>query len=330
MVDAGATDDGYSMASDDRFWMGRTVLVAGASGLIGRALMRALQPLAARVSGWSTADGDLREPEAARRMIDAVKPDVLFLIAGRQGGVAYNLAHPVAFLEDNALIGVNVIRAAARGGVSRLVHAGTTAVYSPQAVMPYREADAGAGPFDPTHESYALAKLVATRLCSAYSQADGRAFTSALLTNVYGPGGSFATDRSTVAAGLVSRAVEAKRNGLDELVIWGSGRALRDLMHVDDVTRALICIAEHADAPTPLNVCSGLESSIREIALTAVAAAGFKGRLSFDASRPEGVLRRVADPVRLFALGFRPRVDLKTGLGSLVADYLARFPHPAD
>jgi GDP-L-fucose synthase len=323
-------DAGYSTASDARFWRTRAVLVAGAAGLIGGTLMRALQPLAARVSGWSTADGDLREPEAARRMIDAAKPDVVFLMAARQGGVAENLAHPVAFLEDNVLIGVNVIRAAAGFGVARLVHAGTTAVYSPQASMPYQEADAGVGPLDPTHASYALAKLVATRLCDAYSLAEGRAFTSALLTNVYGPGGSFAADRATVAAGLVARAIEAKRKGLDELVIWGSGRALRDLMHVDDAAGALIRIAERADAPTPVNVCSGREASVREIAIAAAAAAGFTGRLKFDASRPEGVLRRVADPARLFALGFQPRVALKEGLASLVADYLARFPHPAD
>ncbi len=302
----------------------KPILIAGASGLIGQALVRRLGD--AEIVGWRRSDGDLREMEAARRMLAKAPFGVVFLLSATQGGVADNVARPVAFLEDNALIAINVLRACAEAGVKRVVYAGSTAVYPASAPQPYREEQIGAGSLDATHASYALAKLVGIRLCDAYSASDEHCFTPAILTNIYGRGGSFDPTQATVVAAMARKAVEARRTGERAMSVWGTGNATRDLLYADDAADALIRIAAQTDLEGAINVSSGVEVSIRDIAEAAAKAAGFEGQLAFDTSKPEGVARRVSDASRLGALGFRPRISLAEGMAAMVADFEQRFP----
>ncbi|MGD9982087.1 MAG: NAD-dependent epimerase/dehydratase family protein [Hyphomonadaceae bacterium] len=297
------------------------VMIAGAGGAVGSALMRLLHGQTRTLRGWRQADGDLREETAARAALIEQKYDVVFLLAATQGGIADNIARPRAFLEDNARIAFNVIGAAAECDVSRLVFAGSTVLYSPDAPQPYREQDLAKGALDATHEGYALAKLLGMRLCAYYASERGLHYTTAVLGNVIGPGCTFEPPRAGVAASLIKRAVDARRAGASALSVWGTGRATRDLLPAADAAAALALIAERQASPAPINVASGVDRPMVDIAKAAAAAAGFEGAIAFDASKPEGALSRSVDIAQLRALGFSPQVQLADAFAELAAIY---------
>jgi GDP-L-fucose synthase len=214
------------------------VLVAGAGGVVGAALMRRLNGAVRFLRGWRTKDGDLREESVAQAALAEHDYDVVFLLAATQGGIADNIARRRAFLEDNARITLNVVRAAADRGVPRLIFAGSAILYAPDAAQPYQEAQVGQAEFDQTHQGYALAKLMGLRLCSHYTAERKLAYTTAVLGSVFGPGCSFDPARANVAPSLIKRAIDARRANAPTLSVWGTGNATRDLLAADDPAEA--------------------------------------------------------------------------------------------
>ncbi len=313
--------DDFPHGFDPSWWSSKTVLVAGAGGLIGAALMRLLDGRTRHLKGWRRRNGDLRNPGIAREAISGGAYDVIFLMAATQGGIIDHLARPVAYLRDNAEIGLSVIGAAGEAGVPHLVYAASGALYPADAGEALSEDRIASGPIDPAHRPYAAAKLMGVRLCEAYAAERGFAYAPAIINNTYGPGGSFDPSRSTLIHGMIARAEQARAAGGRRLVVWGTGKAHRDVLYGDDAARALILVAQSAKA-APVNVASGVNRSVREIAEVIAAAAGLDG-LEFDPTKPEGALSRPVEISRLSALGFAPSVTLADGIARTRAAYRA-------
>lgn len=299
------------------FWVNKSVLIAGSGGLIGGALLRALSERCARLHGWRRKDGDLRDPHAARAMLAHGPFDIVFVLAATQGGIGDHLARPLAYVRDNAAIALNCMGAAADAGIAHLVFTASSALYPDGEEGPFREGQLAMGGIDPAHRPYAAAKLLGLRLCEAAAGELGLCFTPAILGNIYGPGGSFDPQRATFVHGLIARALAARRNGESLLGVWGSGRARRDVLYGEDAAAALMAIAEAGD-PRPINVASGLNPSVAEIAALIAGLAGLDG-VRFDASKPEGALSRAMDVSRLSALGFAPKMALEDGIARTFA-----------
>lgn len=301
------------------FWLNKSVLIAGGGGLVGGALVRALSGRCARLQAWRREDGDLREPQAARAMLALGPFDVVFVLAATQGGLADHLARPLAYVRDNAAIALNCIGAAADAGIARLVFAASSALYPDDAEGPFSESQLAIGRIDSAHRPYASAKLLGVRLCEAAASELGLCYVPAILGNIYGPGGRFDPQRATFVHALIARALAARRAGEFLLDVWGSGRARRDVLHVEDAAAALMAIAQAGD-PHPINVASGLNPSVADIAALIAGLAGLEG-VRFDASKPEGALSRAMDISRLRALGFAPKVALEDGIARTFAYY---------
>lgn len=288
------------------------VLVAGSGGLIGAALLRALEGRCGALVGWRMRDGDLRDRRASEAMFDRGPFDLVFLMAATQGGIADHKARPAAYASDNARIALNVIDEAARRGAPRLVYAASGALYPDGATRPLTEDMIASGPIEASHRPYAAAKLLGVRLCEAHAAERGHAYASAIINNTYGPGGTFDPQRSTLIHGMITRAVESRRAGGRRLSVWGTGRAKRDVLYVDDAATALLHVAA-ANTSGAFNIASGVNRPVGDIAAVIARAAGLDG-VDFDPSRPEGALSRAIDISRIASLGFTPRIDLETGV----------------
>lgn len=271
----------------------------------------------------SRAEVDLRDPEAAQAWVRSNAPEVIFLAAARVGGLGANLDDPAGFLTDNVRIATNVIDAAHRFGVSKLIYVASSAMYPVEAPQPLKENSLFSGMIDPGHEGYALAKIVGAKLCAFHRRQHGDDFIVALPCNLYGPGASFDPDRSHVAAALLRRAHEARLSG-STMTVWGTGRPMRELLYVDDCADALVRLAEEYSDDRPVNVGSGQEYSIAEIAAAAARTVGFSGELRFDPSKPDGVARRVMDTSTLSGLGWAAHTSLEAGLRHTYEDFLTR------
>ena len=306
----------------------RKVCVVGSGGLIGAELTRQLRSHGACVMGWRRQDGDLRTQKAVSTLAARGPFDIVFLMAGRQGGIAEQLSDPIGFGVDNALITANCLSAFRDLGVPRLIYAASTAVYPTRdeaGLDAFTEADLGQGPPDKAHFTYSAAKLLGIRLCHAICETDGLSFTPALIGNTFGPGGTFDPSRSTLVHGMVRRAVDAHARGDQNLLVWGTGAARRDILYVQDAARALILVGL-SDEERPVNIASGQSRSVREIGKQIAAAVGLDG-LQFDPSKPEGVLDRPIDITRLRTLGFEPQVPFSDAIDATVDAYLAETTH---
>lgn len=304
---------------------GKRVWVAGHAGMLGAALMRRLQSAApSALLGEPRSALDLRDPQATLSWAKRERPQAVFLTAGTIGGIAANTASPADFLRDNLLIAASVIDAAFKVGVEKLVYVGSAATYPLHAAQPLREADLMSGALEPAHEGYAMAKLSGIKLCQAYRRQHGADFIAALPTNLYGPGDRYDPQNAHVIPALIRKAHEARLAGRDSIEIWGTGQARRDFLYVDDCADALAVLMARCSGETPVNIGSGRDVSIAEVARAVMRAAGLTGRLRFDVARPEGAPRRLLDITALTALGWTPQVDLDTGLSRAYADYQAR------
>jgi GDP-L-fucose synthase len=253
--------------------------------------------------------------------IRSVRPAVVFACSGRSGGVHTNLREPASLMLDNLEHILAIHRAAEDAGVDRLLYFASSCCYPRDCAQPMREETLFTGPVEPTSEAYAIAKQAGIALCAAVRRQYDRRYTAVIPADCYGPGDDFHPDRSHVLAALVRRFVEAKRENAAEVAVWGTGAPERDFLHADDLAAGAVLIAEN-DVEGPINVGSGVGTSIRALAEVVQTAAGFEGRLRFDTTRPDGAPRKVLDSSRMAALGWSPRVALSEGVAATVRWYL--------
>lgn len=301
------------------------IFVAGASGMVGSALVRRL-----RGGGYTQlltptrAALDLLDQRAVFDWLAAQRPQYLFIAAARVGGIAANQAQPADFAYDNLQIEANLIRGAHRAGVQRLMFLGSSCIYPRDCPQPMREEHLLSGALEPSNRAYAVAKIAGIELADAHNRQHGRRYLSVMPTNLYGPGDHYDLATSHVLPALLRKAHEAHQRGHGELVVWGSGTPRREFLHVDDLADACVHLMQ-IDHPGPLvNIGCGEDLTIRELAETVMQVVGFSGRIVFDASRPDGAPRKLLDIARLAATGWRARIGLREGIADAFADFLRR------
>ncbi|MBW3665740.1 MAG: GDP-L-fucose synthase [Actinobacteria bacterium] len=303
---------------------GKRVWVAGHRGLVGSALLRRLESENNAELITATSDEvDLRRQEATEAFVADTRPDVVLSAAAKVGGIHANRTAQGEFLYDNLMIGANVIESARRFGVEKTLVLGSSCIYPREAPQPMAEAYLLTGPLEPTNEGYAIAKIAALELTKMYRrQYDMRAI-SLMPTNLYGPNDNFDLETSHVLPALLRKIHEAKESGQDTVVIWGTGEPRREFLHVDDLADATIYATEHYEGEEHLNVGSGEDISIRELAEMIAGVVGYEGGFAYDTSMPDGTPRKLLDVTRLQELGWKPSIDLRDGIQHTYDWYLA-------
>ncbi|CAM4279618.1 GDP-L-fucose synthase family protein [Deinococcus marmoris] len=303
---------------------GDRIYVAGHGGLVGGALVRALKAEGhTNIITRGSRELDLRDQAAVRAFFEGERPQYVFLAAAKVGGIHANSTRPAEFLYDNMMIAANVIHAAHVTGVTKLLNLGSTCIYPRDAAQPLREDALLTGPLEDTNRAYAVAKIAAIELCDQYRAQYGSDFISAMPTNLYGPGDNFDLMGSHVLPALIRKMVDARETHSPTVSIWGSGTPLREFLHVDDLADACLFLMRHVSEPGPINVGTGQDLSIREVAEQIRAVVGYPGELAFDASKPDGTPRKITDVSRIHAMGWHHRISLEDGLRSTVEWYLA-------
>jgi GDP-L-fucose synthase len=291
------------------------IFVAGHRGLVGSALLsRLTEEGFTNILTRSRSELDLTEETAVHDFFRNERPEIVILAAARVGGIRANMDSPVEFLVDNLRIQNNVIRAAHDHGARKLLFLGSSCIYPKQAPQPIRESALLTGPLEPTNEPYAIAKITGIKLCQAYTREYGANFVSAMPCNIYGPNDNFDLISSHVLAAILRKAHEAKISGARELVLWGSGAPLREFLHVEDLASAILFLLRNYDSPEIVNVGSGEDLSIRELAKMICKIVGFDGELKWDETKPDGFPRKLLDVSKLAALGWRPSIPLREGI----------------
>jgi GDP-L-fucose synthase len=298
---------------------GKRVWVAGHRGMVGSALLRRLERENCAVITAARGEVDLRRQTEVESFVSRTRPQAVFLAAARVGGILANDRSPASFLYDNMLIAANVIDAAHRNGVDKLVNLGSTCVYPKFAPQPISEDALLTGSLEPTNQWYAVAKIAAIKLCDAYRRQYGCDFISAMPTNLYGPNDNFDLESSHVIPALIAKIAAAKDNRQEKVVLWGTGTPQREFLHVDDCAEALVHLMVNFSGEGPINVGTGTDIAIRELAEMIARIVGFSGRIVFDSSKPDGTPRKLTDISRLTALGWSARIPLEQGLGETYA-----------
>jgi GDP-L-fucose synthase len=293
---------------------GRRVFVAGHRGMVGSALLRRLASEQCELLTVTRSALDLRRQDAVERWFGAHRPEAVFVAAATVGGILANDTRPAEFLYDNLMIAANVIEAARRSGVQKLLFLGTSCVYPRLAPQPMAEEALLTGALEPTNQWYAIAKIAGLKLCAAYRRQHGVDFIAAQPTNLYGPGDTYDLAASHVVPALIAKTHRAKLSGAKEVEIWGTGTPRREFMHVDDLADALVFLMEHYSGESPINIGCGEDVSIRELAELIAAAVGYRGGFRYDSTRPDGAPRKLLDATKLSAMGWRPHIALGDGL----------------
>ena len=291
------------------------IFVAGYRGLVGSALIRRLE-----AGGFTNlpkrdrSELDLADEAAVQNFFAQDKPAIVIFAAAKVGGIKANSDFPVEFLLDNLRVQNSVIRAAYNAKVRKLLFLGSSCIYPKEAPQPIPESALLTGPLEPTNEAYAIAKIAGIKLCQAYVSEYGANFISAMPTNLYGPNDNFDLESSHVLAALLRKAHEAKMRRARELVVWGSGKPRREFLHVDDAAGACLFLLEKYDSPEIINVGSGTDVSIRELAELICDVVGFDGELAWDATKPDGMPRKLLDVTKLNNLGWHTTIPLRDGI----------------
>ena len=301
----------------------KKVWVAGHRGMVGSAVVRRLaaEPCHVVTAGRDTLD--LRDQRAVFAWLEAERPDLAIIAAARVGGIHANDTFPAEFLYDNLVIEANVIEGARRAGVTKLVFLGSSCIYPKLAPQPIPEDALLTGPLEPTNEWYAIAKIAGIKLGQAYRRQYGMDCISAMPTNLYGPGDNYHLANSHVVPALIRKAHEAELAGAEQIEVWGSGSPLREFLHVDDLADAVVFLARSYSQDEHINVGSGMEVTIRDLAEMVCRVVGFEGRLVWDASKPDGTPRKLMDSSRLAALGWTAKIRLEEGLRRTYANFRA-------
>ena len=304
---------------------GKRVWIAGHRGMVGSALVRRLEREDCELLTVSRDQLDLRDPSAVRNWLSAEKPDAVFLAAARVGGIMDNATLPADFLRDNLMIAGSVIPAAADAGVEKLVFLGSSCIYPREAAQPISESALLTGPLEETNRAYAVAKIAGLELASAYRMQFGCDFVSAMPTNLYGPNDNFDLETSHVMPALMVKALKAKAAGKQSLTIWGSGRPRREFLHVDDCADGLVHILKHYSDGAPINLGTGQDIAIADLAKLIMNLVGLTGEVITDPTRPDGTLVKRLDVSRLSALGWDASIDLNDGIQG-VLDWINANP----
>ncbi len=311
------------------------IYVAGHRGLVGSAIVRKLlaegfNDLVLRTS----SELDLRDQRAVAGFFAEERPEHVFLAAAKVGGIVANNSYPAEFIYDNLMIQTNVIHQAYLSGVKSLLFLGSSCIYPKLAPQPIREEYLLTGPLEPTNEPYAVAKIAGLIMCRSYNRQYGTRFLAAMPTNLYGPNDNFHLETSHVLPALIRKFHEAKTAGAPTVTVWGTGTPFREFIHVDDVADASLFLMKLPEekvsalltphsSPGFVNICTGEELSIRDLALLVREAVGYAGELVFDSSKPDGTPRKLSDPSRLQALGWRHRIGLREGIADTYQWFLA-------
>jgi GDP-L-fucose synthase len=298
--------------------------------MVGSAIARRLERENCEIVAAGSRELDLRDQAAVRAWAADRRPDAVFLAAAKVGGILANDTYPADFLYDNLMIEANVIEAAFRCDVAKLLFLGSSCIYPKLAPQPIQEAALLTGPLEPTNEWYAIAKIAGIKMCQAYRRQHGRDFISAMPTNLYGPFDNFDLKSSHVMPALIRKAHEAKLARQDSLSVWGTGTPRREFLHVDDLADALVHLMQVYTGHEHVNVGFGDDVTILELTRMVADAVGFGGEIALDPSKPDGTPRKLMDSARIHALGWQPRIALKDGIASTYDWFLAnRVAEPA-
>jgi len=292
----------------------RRVFVAGHNGMVGSALVRRLRREDCEILTVTRQELDLRNQKAVDDWFAKNLPDTVYLAAARVGGIHENATHPGEFLYDNVVIATNVIEAARRTAVHKLMFLGSSCIYPRLAAQPMPESCLLTGSLEPTNEWYAVAKIAGLKLCQAYRRQYACDFISVMPTNLFGPNDNFEPLSSHVLPALLAKIDTAKRSGDPTVTIWGTGTPRREFLHVDDLADALVLVMQTWSEEQPINVGTGEDVTILELAHTIARVLGYKGQFVFDKTKPDGAPRKLLDTSKLAALGWRPHIDLETGI----------------
>ena len=307
--------------------------IAGHRGMVGSAIVRQLRSAGEKnIVTRTHAELDLTDQRAVRDFMKAERPDVVILAAAKVGGIHANNTYPADFIYENLMIECNVIHEAFNAGVTKLLQLGSSCIYPKSVLQPMREDALLTGPLEPTNEPYAVAKIAGIKLCESYNRQYGVDYRSVMPTNLYGPGDNFHPDNSHVMPALIRRFHRAAQDGLDEVVIWGSGNPRREFLHVDDMATASLFVLNlskqtYDENTEPMlshiNVGTGVDISILELAQLVANLTGFNGKISTDPTKPDGTMRKLMDVERLAQMGWKAQIPLEQGIYDTYEWYLA-------
>jgi GDP-L-fucose synthase len=298
-----------------------TVIVAGATGLAGSAIVKAFKSKGRTVIGINRSVVNLMDAKATEDFIAKTTPNLIIDAAAKVGGIGANNSFPVEFLSDNLSIQSNLMNAAHKAGVPNFVFLGSSCIYPRDCAQPIKEEYLMTGPLEETNSAYAIAKIAGIELVNSYRKEYGTKWISLMPTNLYGPRDNFDLTASHVLPAFIRRFVEATESGASTVTLWGSGSPLREFLHVDDLAQAVLVASEKYDSSLHLNLGSGEDLSIKELATKVATAAGFAGKIEWDSSKPDGTPRKVLDVSRIKALGWKPTITLDEGIASTISWY---------
>lgn len=304
---------------------GKRVWVAGDSGMVGASLCRRLQSEQCQILTVSHDDLDLRDQAAVRGWVLQHKPDVVVIAAARVGGIMANATQPATFFYDNIMIATNIMHSAYEAGVDRLLFLGSSCIYPKECAQPIAEDALLSGGLEPTNEAYALAKIAGLKMAAYYRTQYGCDFISAMPCNLYGVGDRYDAEQSHVIPAMIMKAHDAKVNNLPELVLWGSGAPMREFLYVDELADALVLLLQKYKGESHVNIGSGQEVTIKNLSNIICEAVGYKGKIIFDHTKPDGMFRKILDNSMLLGVGWKSEMCLKDGIVKCYEDYKGRY-----
>lgn len=298
------------------------VYLAGHQGLVGASLLRALKKRGVKqILTQTRAELDLTDGPSTKAYLEAQKPDIVIVAAARVGGIGANSTYPAEFIYQNLAMAMNLVHGSWQTGIQRLLFLGSSCIYPREAPQPMKEECLLSSPLEPTNEPYAIAKIAGLKLCQYYRKQYGVLYHSLMPTNLYGPGDNYHPYNAHVIPALIRRFDEAREANAPEVVMWGTGKPRREFLYVDDLADATLCLLETSNPPDLINVGSGVDQSLLEVANMIRDTVGYKGKIVFDATKPDGTPRKLLDVSRIRAIGWKPTVELRDGLALSYAAY---------
>ena len=302
------------------------IYIAGHRGMVGSAIARKLQSSGyTNIITRTSSELDLRNQQAVQDFFEEEKPEFVFLAAAKVGGIHANNTFRAEFLYDNLMIEANIIHAAHLHGVKKLMFLGSSCIYPKLAPQPLKEEYLLTGPLEPTNEPYAIAKIAGIKLCEAYRDQYGSNFISVMPTNLYGYNDNYDLNNSHVLPALIRKIHDAKDNGAPTVTVWGTGNPRREFLFADDLAEACVFLMQEYDGRELVNIGTGEDISIKELALLIKEVIGFEGELEFDTSKPDGTPRKLMDVSKLHSLGFRHKIELREGIALAYADFKEKY-----